>query len=108
VLGQKFTHAKILPAESVKAAIDALRGGELDLYATNKAILFEMAPSLPGARVLDDSWGQEHMAIAVPKGREAGHAFLDAFVESVQASGLLTRIEQSAGLKGVAEGAGVE
>lgn len=103
VLGQKFTHAKFLAAESIKAAIDALKAGEIDVYATNKAILFEMSQSLPGAKVLDASWGQEHMAIAVPKGREAGRPLLDQFVERVQASGLLTQVESSAGLKGVAK-----
>lgn len=103
VLGQKFTHAKFLPAESIKAAIESLKAGEIDVYATNKAILFEMSQSLPGARVLDASWGQEHMAIAVPKGREAARPMLDQFVESVQASGLLTQVESSAGLKGVAK-----
>jgi polar amino acid transport system substrate-binding protein len=103
VLGQKFTHAKFLSAESIKAAIEALKAGEIDVYATNKAILFEMSQSLPGAKVLDASWGQEHMAIAVPKGREAGRALLDQFVDSVQASGLLTQVESKAGLKGVAK-----
>jgi polar amino acid transport system substrate-binding protein len=100
VLSERFKNAKITSAESVAGAIDALRHGELDVYATNKAILFQMAQSLPGARVLDDNWGQEHMAIAVPKGREAGQALLDGFVRDVQSSGLLEQIEATAGLKG--------
>jgi polar amino acid transport system substrate-binding protein len=104
VLSEKFKNAKISSAESVAGAIDALRHGDLDVYATNKAILFQMLPSLPGARVLDDNWGQEHMAIAVPKGREAGQAVLDGFVSDVQSSGLLERIEATAGLKGAVKG----
>ena len=106
VLSEKFKNAKITSAESVAGAIDALRHGDLDVYATNKAILFQMSQSLPGARVLDDNWGQEHMAIAVPKGREAGHARLDGFVSDVQASGLLERIESTAGLKGAVKAGG--
>jgi polar amino acid transport system substrate-binding protein len=106
VLSEKFKNAKITSAESVAGAIDALRHGELDVYATNKAILFQMAQSLPGARVLDDNWGQEHMAIAVPKGREAGQALLDGFVSDVQSSGLLEQIEATAGLKGAVKAAG--
>jgi polar amino acid transport system substrate-binding protein len=100
VLSERFKNAKITSAESVAGAIDALRHGELDVYATNKAILFQMSQSLPGARVLDDNWGQEHMAIAVPKGREAGQELLDGFVRDVQSSGLLEQIEATAGLKG--------
>jgi polar amino acid transport system substrate-binding protein len=92
VLSERFKNAKITSAESVAGAINALRNGELDVYATNKAILFEMSQSLPGARVLDDNWGQEHMAIAVPKGREAGRELLDEFVRDVQSSGLLEQM----------------
>jgi polar amino acid transport system substrate-binding protein len=106
VLSEKFKNAKITSAESVAGAIDALRHGELDVYATNKAILFQMSQSLPGARVLDDNWGQEHMAIAVPKGREAGQELLDGFVRDVQSSGLLEQIEATAGLKGAVKAAG--
>jgi polar amino acid transport system substrate-binding protein len=105
VLSAKFKNAKILPAEGVAGAVNALRNGELDVYATNKAILFEMAQSLPGARVLDDNWGQEHMAIGIPKGREAGQALLNGFVRDVQSSGLLEQVEASAGLKGAVKAA---
>ena len=57
-------------------------------------------PSLPGSRVLDGNWGAEHMAIAVPKGREAAQGLLDSFVRDVQSSGRLQQIETVAGLKG--------
>jgi polar amino acid transport system substrate-binding protein len=106
VLSERFKNAKIISAESVAGAIDALLNGELDVYATNKAILFQMSQALPSARVLDDNWGQEHMAIAVPKGREAGRELLDDFVRDVQSSGLLEQIEANAGLKGAVKAAG--
>jgi polar amino acid transport system substrate-binding protein len=105
VLSAKFKDAKFLPAESVPAAINSLRNGELDVYATNKAILFQMLQALPGARILDGNWGQEHMAIAVPKGREAAQQRLDSFVRDVQSNGLLEQIEANAGLKGTVKAA---
>jgi polar amino acid transport system substrate-binding protein len=100
VLSEKFKNATIVSAESVTRAIEMIRNGELDLYATNKAILFQMAEQLPDSRVLNDNWGQEHMAIAVPKGREGGKELLDAFVGDVQSNGRLEQVEASAGLKG--------
>lgn len=100
VLSAKFKNAKIIPAESVKLGIEMLRRGELDVYATNKAILSEMSDALPGARILDGNWGREHMAIAIPKGREQGLPFVGAFAQEVQASGLVTQIQQQAGLRG--------
>ncbi len=99
-LSAKFKNAKIMPAESVKLAIEMLRRGELDVYATNKAILFEMSDSMPGARVLDGNWGLEHMAIAIPKGREQGLPFVEGFAREVQANGLLGQIQREAGLRG--------
>ena len=99
-LPTKFKNATIVPAESVKLAIGMLSRGDLDLYATNKPTLFEMSDSMPNARVLDGNWGLEHMAVAIPKGREQGLHFVEAFVKDVQSSGLLDQIQQQAGLRG--------
>ena len=99
-LPAKFKNAKIVAAENVKVAVEMLSRGELDTYATNKPTLFEMSDSMPGARVLDENWGLEHMAIAIPKGREQGRPFVGSFVQEVQTSGLLERIQQEAGLRG--------
>jgi polar amino acid transport system substrate-binding protein len=99
-LPEKFKNATIVPAESVKLAIGMLSQGELDVYATNKAILFEMSDSIPGARILDGNWGLEHIAIAIPKGREQGLPFVEAFVKDVQSSGLMEQMQQKAGLRG--------
>jgi polar amino acid transport system substrate-binding protein len=103
VLSAKFKNATIIPAESVKLAIEMLRRGELDVYATNKAILFEMSDALPGARVLEGNWGLEHMAVAIPRGREQGLPFVAGFAQEVQANGLVARIQQQAGLRGAAK-----
>jgi polar amino acid transport system substrate-binding protein len=99
-LPAKFKNAKIVPAESVKLAVGMLDRGEIDLYATNKPTLFEMSDSMQGARILDGNWGLEHMAVAIPKGREGGQPFVETFVQNVQASGLLDQVQREAGLRG--------
>jgi hypothetical protein len=73
---------------------------QLDTHATNKPTLFEMSDSMPGAWVLDGNWGLEHMAIAIPRGRDQGLPFVEAFVKEVQSDGLLEQIRQKAGLRG--------
>jgi polar amino acid transport system substrate-binding protein len=102
-LSAKFRNAQIVSAESVKLAIEMLRRRELDAYATNKAILFEMSESMPGARVLDGNWGMEHMAIAIPRGREQALQFVGSFAQEMQTSGRLAQIQQAAGLRGAVE-----
>lgn len=99
-LSAKFKNATIVPAESVKLAIEMLERGELDVYATNKALLFEMSDALTGAHILEGNWGFEHMAIAIPKQHSAGMESLRAFVGDVQSSGLLAKLQQLAGLRG--------
>ena len=99
-LGRLYKQASLLPASSVAHAQDLLRQGQVQAYATNKAILHEMLPALPGFKILEGRWGEEHMAIAVPKGREAGKAFLQQFAQDARASGLLKTIIGKSGLQG--------
>ena len=99
-LPAKFKNATIVPAESVKVAIGMFDRGEIDLYATNKPTLFEMSDQMPGARILDGNWGLEHMAIAIPRGREDALPLLNRFVTEEQSSGALDTIQQQAGLRG--------
>jgi polar amino acid transport system substrate-binding protein len=77
-----------------------LAARKVDAFATNKAILFEMSDSLPGSSVLDGRWGLENFAIAVPKGREAGMAFLRRFSQQAVADGSVKKAVERAGLRG--------
>jgi len=61
-----------------------------------------MSDELPSARVLDGRWGLEHLAIAIPKGRDAGMGYLRAFAEQARSEGLVTRAAERAGLRGAA------
>ena len=102
-LSRTLKNATLVAAPTVKAAIDQLAGGAIDVYATNKAILNEMSDQIPGSRILDGRWGLEHMAIGYPKGRDAGAAYLRRFSEAAQSEGLVRRAAQRAGLRGSAE-----
>jgi polar amino acid transport system substrate-binding protein len=93
--------ATVVPAENAKRAIEMFERRELDLFATNKPTLFQMSDQMPGSRLLDGRWGVEHIAIAIPRGREAAMAYLRRFVEEAQASGLLSQAVERAGLRGV-------
>jgi polar amino acid transport system substrate-binding protein len=102
-LGQQLKLAQVVPVASLEVAQQLLRSGQLDAFATNKGILFELREKLPDFKVSDDRWGLENLAIAVPKGREAGHAFLDALAEQVTRTGQLAAMAERAGLRGLAK-----
>ncbi len=94
-------NATVVTAQNFKRAIEMFERRELDVFATNKPTLFDMSDQMPGARVLDGRWGVEHVAIAIPKGREAALEYLRGFVEQAQAGGLLSRAAERAGLRGI-------
>ena len=102
VLRTRLSKALLVPTPTLDAAAQALKSGTLEAFATNKAILFELADRVPGSRVLDDRWGLEHLAMAVGKGRDAGLPYLRAFAESVRAGGEVRRAAERAGLRGTA------
>jgi polar amino acid transport system substrate-binding protein len=100
-LSPLFPTATIVRVAPLKLAIEMLADGRLDTFATNKAILFEMSDALPGSRVLPGSWGLEHFAAGIPKGRESQLGVVSAFVDAALADGAVSRAVTRAGLRGV-------
>ena len=93
-------NAVVVPAQNYKRGIEMLDHGEIDTYATNKPTLFEMSDQMPGSRILEGRWGEEHLAVAIPKEHAAGLEYVKHFVEDVQSSGLVARTADKAGLRG--------
>jgi polar amino acid transport system substrate-binding protein len=100
VLSRDLKNAQLVRAETVKIGVQMLSAGTLDVYATNKATLFEMGDQVPGSRVLDGTWGDERHAVAIPKGRDSGLPYLRSFVNDAIASGLVKEAVAKTGLRG--------
>jgi polar amino acid transport system substrate-binding protein len=96
-------NAIVVPAENYKRGIEMLTHGEIDTYATNKPTLFEMSDQMPGSRILEGRWGEEHLAVAIPKGNDAALDYIRHFVDDVKASGLVARSAEQAGLRGAVQ-----
>jgi polar amino acid transport system substrate-binding protein len=99
-LTHDLKNAELVRAATLDAAIDMLSAGKLDAFATNKATLFEMAEKLPGSDVLAGRWGVERHAIAIPKGRDLGLAFVRQFTDDVKSEGVVSAAIARAGLRG--------
>jgi polar amino acid transport system substrate-binding protein len=102
VLSTRFKQTKLRTFPNLDAARTALNAGEIDAFATNKGILFEMTDRAPDTKVLEGRWGTEHLAPAIPKGRTAGMPYLESFTNLVQSNGDLEKAVQRAGLRGTA------
>jgi len=90
----------LLRAPALKEAVEMLKAGKLDVFATNKAILSELSDQLPGSRILDGRIGLENMALGIPKGRDAGMLYLRKFAEEAAADGSVQRAVTRAGVRG--------
>jgi polar amino acid transport system substrate-binding protein len=104
-LGKILKHPAFVPAPSLAEGRRMLADARIDAYASNNAILYEMGDGLPGSRVLPGRWGTESFALGIPKGRDAGHAWLASFARSAREEGLVARAATHAGVRGTIEGA---
>jgi polar amino acid transport system substrate-binding protein len=99
VLSRDLKQAQVVRVAAITLVAEMMAAGKLDAFATNKATLFEMAEKLPGSKVLDGRWGVERHAIAIPKGRDQGMAFVKKFTEEAKAEGLVSAAIARSGLR---------
>ena len=74
---------------------------KLDVMAGLKPALLELAPTVPGSRILDGNFTVVRHTVCVPKGRDAAVAYLRGLVEEVKAAGLVAKWIQKSGVKGL-------
>ena len=100
VLSREAKQFTLVRAPTLKEAAAMLSSGRIDAFATNKAILSELSDQLPGSRILPGRFGLEHMALGIPKAREAGLPYLRQFAAEAIADGSVERAIARAGVRG--------
>ena len=100
ILSRLPTRAALVRVGGLAAAMEAVKAGKADAIATVKPSLFELSRQWPGSRVLDGRFAQEYIAMAVPKGRDAGVAYARRFVEEAKARGLVKAAVEKSGARG--------
>jgi polar amino acid transport system substrate-binding protein len=100
-LSRILKHAELVYAETPDPAFDLLRTGHADTFASTRNTLEDYSTQLPGLRVLEDRYGANLVAIAVPKGQAGRLAYISEFLEEAKASGLVQRSIERAGLRGM-------
>jgi polar amino acid transport system substrate-binding protein len=74
---------------------------KLDALAGLKPGLLELAPTLPGSRILEGHFTVVRHTVGMPRGRDAAAAYLRDLVEDVKASGLVAKWIAKSGVKGL-------
>ena len=102
-LGSELKHAVVVRGRDLSTLIHALVIGDADVIGAQKSNLYNIAPLVPGCRVLDGRAGSEEQALAIPKGRNAvARVYLRSFVQAAKRSGLVRQAVERAGVRGVA------
>ena len=99
-LTRELKNATVVPTPSLQAAAEMLAAGRIDVFSSNKAILFEMSDNVAGSRVLPGRWGLERLSFGIPKGRSAALPVVGQLVEAARADGTVKAAVDRAGVRG--------
>jgi len=100
-LRRHLARARLVSTESADAAFALLEVGEVDALAGLRQGLLDLLGRLPGSRILEGRFMGVQQSIAVPRGRDAGLAYLRHVVEDAKRSGLVARAIAKTGASGV-------
>jgi len=100
LLSRALKNAVLVRSPGLAAGLEMLKSGRADVFASNKANLFEMSDQLPGSRVLAGGYATTPQAMAIPKGRDPGMAYARKFVEDAKSEGLVKAALDRAGMRG--------
>jgi polar amino acid transport system substrate-binding protein len=101
LLSRSLQKAIFVQTETEANAFDLLKAGKVQAIAQDRSHLVQLAPRLPGSRVLDDHLLAAELAMALPKGRRAALAYVAEFIEQAKATGLVQRAVDAAESGGV-------
>jgi polar amino acid transport system substrate-binding protein len=100
-LTRTIKHAQLLPIAGSTAAFQYFVDEKLEALAGLKTELLKYAAQLPGSRILDGRFTVVRHTAGTPRGRDAGAAYLWAFVEDVKAEGLVAQWIAKSGVQGL-------
>ena len=100
-LSRTIKRAQLVNVGDAANAIELLSAGKADIYASSRDSLLRVQENLSGYRVLDDGFDPVDHAIALPRGRENGLAYVKSFIEEVKASGVVAAAIARYSLRGI-------
>src|SRR5512134_2821574 len=100
-LSRTLKHATLLRAEGIDASYGLFLKDRLEVLAGLKPRLVSDAEKLPGSRVLEGQVTGVQQALGVSRNRESAAQFAREFVDEAKRSGLVAKIIEKHGVKGV-------
>jgi polar amino acid transport system substrate-binding protein len=99
-LTRELTKAKLVRAATSQGVTDMMLAEKIEVAAGVKQLLQADAKRLPGVRLLDGRFMVINQAMAIPKGRPAGAAYVTGFVEEMKSAGFVADAMKRHGIEG--------
>jgi polar amino acid transport system substrate-binding protein len=100
-LDRNIKHAELKRSETIDSAYEQFVTAKLSALAGLRPRLLSDLEKLPGARILDGRFMSVQQAIGTSRKNPAGAAFLRDFVEEAKSSGLVARLIERYGVRGL-------
>ena len=100
-LSRNLKKAKLVRAAGIQASYDLFVAEKLEALGGLKPRLVQDAEKLAGSRVLDGQITGVQQAIGTPKARSAAAKYLSEYAADVKRSGLVAKLIEKHGVKGV-------
>ena len=100
-LSRNLKHAKLITEKGADQAFKRFVDEKLEAYAGLKPRLTTDQEKHPGSRILDGRFTAVQQAAGTPKGRDAAAAYVREFIEDVKASGLVAKLIEKNGVRGL-------
>jgi polar amino acid transport system substrate-binding protein len=101
-LTREIKAATLVRAPSSPTVLDMMAAQKLEVAAGVKQQLQIDAKRIPGMRLLEGRFMVINQAMGLPKGRDAAHAYLTAYVQEMKASGFVGQSLARHGIEGAA------
>jgi polar amino acid transport system substrate-binding protein len=101
-MAEKLKKATLVRTTSSQQAIDLLKAGQLDVFTTNKAILFDMSDAVQGSVVLPDVIGYEYISLGVPLSQGQQIEAINQWIHRLRQTDQLKAMIKRSGLRGTA------
>jgi polar amino acid transport system substrate-binding protein len=96
-LAKSLKKATLICYAVAEDGANALREGKIDALAMGRGALSDLAKTIPGSRLLDESVQTTNVVVVVPKGHAGVGAWAALFVEEAKADGTIRRVLDGAG-----------
>jgi polar amino acid transport system substrate-binding protein len=93
--------ASVLYADSYESAVDLLRSGNAEAFASIREIALQYSTQLPNSCVMDEGYQSNFAGIAIAKGHFGRLSYITEFLDDLKRSGAMQRMIEAVDSRGI-------